>query len=53
MSPFIVVICMISFSMLLRKIEAAYEWGGKEFKLDHLPFMDDIKVFGKGSDQIV
>ena len=52
LSPLIFVICMIPLSLLLRKVKASYEWGRKEFKLNHLLFMDDLKLFGKSDDQI-
>ena len=52
LSPLIFVICMIPLSFLLRKVKASYEWGRKEFKLNHLLFMDDLKLFGKRDDQI-
>ena len=48
----IFVICMIPLSLLLRKVKASYESGRKEFKLNHLLFMDDLKLFGKSEDQI-
>ena len=43
---------MIPLSLFLRKVKASYEWGRKEFKLNHLLFMDDLKHFGKKEDQI-
>ena len=43
---------MIPLSLLLRKVKAAYEWASKEFKLNHLLFIDDLKLFGKSGDQI-
>ena len=52
LSPLIFVICMIPLSLLSRKAKASYEWRGKEFKLNHLLFMDDLKLFGKSDDQI-
>ena len=52
LSALIFVICMIRLSHLLRKVKASYEWGRKEFKLNHLLFMDDLKLFGKSEDQI-
>ena len=52
LSPLMFVICMIPLSLLLRKVKASYEWGRKEFKLNHLLFMDDLKLFGKSEDQI-
>ena len=52
LSPLIFVICMIPLSLLLRKVKASYEWGRKEFKLNSPFFMDYLKLFGKGNDQI-
>ena len=37
---------------LLRKVKASCEWGRKESKLNHLLFVDDLKLFGKSDDQI-
>ena len=52
LSPLIFVICIIPLSLLLRKVKTSYEWGRKEFKLNHLLFMDDLKLFGKSDDQV-
>jgi len=52
LSPLIFVICMIPLSFLLGKVKASYEWGRKEFTLNHLLFMDDLKLFGKNDEQI-
>ena len=52
LSPLIFVICMIHLSLLLRKVKASYDWGRKEFKLNHLLFMNDLKLFAKSDDQI-
>ena len=52
LSPLIFVICMIPLSLLLRKVKASYEWGWKEFKLNHLLIMNHLKLFGKSYDQI-
>ena len=52
LSPLIFVICMIALSLLLRKVKASYEWGRKEFKLNHLLFIDDFKLFRKSVNQI-
>ena len=39
---------------MLRRSEAGYEWGGggREFKIKHLLFMDDLKLFGKSYEHI-
>ena len=52
LSPLIFVICMPPLSLLLRKVKFSYEWDRKEFKMNHLLFMDDLKLFGKSDDQI-
>ena len=52
LSPLIFVICIIPLSLLLRKVKTSYEWGRKEFKLNHFLFMNDLKLFGKSQDQI-
>ena len=33
LSPLLFVLCMIPFSLLLRRSKACYEWGGREFKI--------------------
>ena len=44
LSPLIFVICMIPLSPPLRKVKASYEWCRKKVKLNHLLFMDDLKL---------
>ena len=36
----------------MRKAKAGYEWSNKRFKLNHLLFMDDLKLFAKSKNQI-
>ena len=43
---------MFALSLLLKKVKASYEWGRKEFKLNHLLFMDYLKLFGKSEDRM-
>ena len=43
---------MIPLLLILRKLKASYEWGKKEYKLIHLLFMDDLKLFSKSEEQI-
>ena len=50
--PLVFVICMIPLSLHLKKVKASYKWSRKEFKLNHLLFMDDLKLFEKSDDQI-
>ena len=52
LSPLLFVLSMIPLSLVLRKVNACYEWEKKEYKLNHLLFMDDLKLFGKNEEQI-
>ena len=52
LSPLLFVLCMVPLTWLLRRAKAGYEWGNKGFKLNHLLFMDDLKLFAKGKNQI-
>ena len=38
---------MVPLLLILRKVNASYEWGKKEYKLNHLLFIDDLKLFPK------
>ena len=31
-------------SLILKKVNACFKWGKKEYKLNHLLFMDDLKM---------
>ena len=39
-------------SLVLREVKAGYGCGKNEFNLNHLLFMDDLKLYGKSEDQI-
>ena len=52
LSPLLFVLCMVPLTWLLRRAKAGYEWGNKGFKLNHLLFMDDLKLFAKSKNQI-
>ena len=39
LSPLLFVVCMIPISLVLRKVKAGYEWGRKEFSLNHLLYI--------------
>ena len=43
---------MVPLSLILRKVNAFYEWGKKAYKLNHLLYMDDLKLFAKSEEQI-
>ena len=50
LSPLIFVICMIPLSKVLRKAKAGYGLG--DVKINHLLFMDDLKIFAKNKNEI-
>ena len=52
LSPLLFVLSMIPLSLILQKVNAAYEWGKKEYKVNHLLFMDDLKLYAKNEDQL-
>ena len=49
--PLLFVLSMVPMSLILKKVNACYEWRKKEYKLNHLLFMDDLKLFGKSEEQ--
>ena len=51
LSPLLFVICMIPLTIILRQCKAAYEFKQKE-RINHLLFMDDLKLYGKDENQI-
>ena len=52
LSPLLCVLSMVPLSLILRKVNAYYEWGKKDYKLNHLLYMDDLKLFAKSEEQI-
>ena len=52
LSPLLFVLSLIPLSSVLRKVNVFYEWGKKEHKLNHLLFMDDLKLYSKSEEQI-
>ena len=52
LSPMLFVLSMVPLSLILRNLNASYECGKKEYKLNHLLFMDDLKVFSESEEQI-
>ena len=52
--PSFFVLFMVPLSFVLRRSNAGYVWGGRESKIhvNHLLFMDDLKLFGKAQEQI-
>ena len=52
LSPLLFVVYMVPLSLVLRRSKGGYEWRGREFKINHLLFMDDLTLFGKSYKQI-
>ena len=52
LSPLFFVLSMVPLSLILRKVYAYYEWGKKDYNLNHLLYMDDLKLFVKSDKQI-
>ena len=49
--PLFFVLSMLPLSLILKKVNACYKWGKKEYKLNHLLFMDDLKLYAKNEEQ--
>ena len=50
------VLALIPLSLILRKAKAAHEFAESKEKINHLFFMDDLKLYsgsGKGLDSLV
>ena len=47
LSPLLFVIALIPLSIMLRKVKAGYDLGGNKGTVNHLLFMDDLKLYGK------
>ena len=52
LSPLLFVLCMIPLSLILRKVKFHYEFGDKKTRLNHLLFMNDLKLFAKSNNQL-
>ena len=52
LSPLLSVICMIPLTKVLRKIKACYVIKEGNLKVNHLLFMDDLKLFRKNEREI-
>ena len=52
LSPLRFVLCMVPLSFVLIRSNAGYVRVGRESKINHLLFMDDLKLFGKSYEQI-
>ena len=53
LSPLVFVLALIPLSLILRKAKAAYEFSGSKEKINHLLFMDDLKLHSRNVRQYV
>ena len=56
LSPLVFVLALIPLSLILRKAKAAYEFSESKDKINHLLFVDDLKLYSrskKGLDSLV
>ena len=51
LSPLLSVLSMVPLSLILKKVNACYKWGKEKYKLNHLLFMDDLKLYAKSEEQ--
>ena len=51
LSTLLFVLSMVPLSLILKKVNACYKWEKKEYKLNHLLFMDDLKLYAKSEEQ--
>ena len=51
LSPLLFVLSMGLFSLILKKVNACYKWGKKEYELNHLLYIDDLKLYAKSEEQ--
>ena len=49
--PLLFLLGMVPLSLILEKVNACYKWGKKYYKLNHLLFMDDLKLYAKSEEQ--
>ena len=45
--PLVFVLALIPLSLILRKAKAAYEFSESKEKINHLSFMDDLKLYSR------
>ena len=52
LSPLLFVLCMVPLSLISRTVKFHYEFADKKTRINHLLFMDDLKLFTKSNYQI-
>ena len=52
MSPLLFVVALIPLSIILKKVKVGYDLGKGKGCINHLLFMDDLKLYGKNMKQL-
>ena len=52
LSPLLFIIAMMPFNHILRKCTAGYKLSRSQEKINHLMYMDDIKLFAKNEKEL-
>ena len=52
LSPLLFALSMVPLSLILRMVNASYEWGKEEYKLNHFLFIGDLKLLFKSEEQM-
>ena len=52
LSPLLFVVAMIPLTSLLRREEMGYRFGKEGKKINHLLFMDDLKLYGRSAEEV-
>ena len=52
LSPLMFVLALIPLSLILRKAKAAYEFSRRKVKINHLLFMDDLKLYSLNEKEL-
>ena len=52
LSPLVFVLALNPLSLILRKVKAAYEFSESKEKINHLLFMDDLKVYSQSDKRL-
>ena len=52
LSPLLFVVSMIPLTRILRKANTGYEFSASKVKINHLHYMDDLKLYGKSQKDL-
>ena len=52
LSPLLFVISLIPMSFVLQRVKPDYELGKEEISINHLLYMDDLKLFGRNEKEL-